>query len=401
MTGGIAVVGGGAAGLTAAIFAKRENPDIEVDILERSDRVGKKILATGNGRCNLSNENLAPAFYHGGDISFAVRALERFGLGDTLGFFESVGVPCRFEAGRIYPMSNHAAGVLDALRFECEKRGVRVRCGVPVQSIKKSAEGFLVNGAGYGRVIVACGGKSAPAPGADGSGYRLMTGLGHALSPVFPALVQVKTAGGFANSLRGIKAHAEVSVFVSGKFVRKERGEVLFTACGLSGIPILSLSRDAQKPDTVLSVDFLPDFGADDAKALIQKRLETVGCRRLEDFLTGLFHKRVGQALFKAAGILPLSRAASSLSGAELKRLACAIKTLPLKAAGTNSWQDAQTTAGGIATRDFSPETMESQKAPGLFCAGEMLDIDGDCGGYNLQWAWTSGALAGRGAARC
>lgn len=399
----ILIVGGGAAGLTAAIAAKRRNSSLEVCILERMDRVGKKLLATGNGRCNITNKELDIKHYHG-NTAFAEYALNKFGLAETVEFFRSLGVLIKFEGQKAYPYSLQASSVLDALRFEAQELGCEIICGCRVTEIVKSDNKFIVeSGEQYTSrcVIVATGGCSYPKLGSDGSGHRLLQKLGHTVTPLSPAIVQVKTKEGIVKSLKGIKVESRVTAKVNKEVAGTKFGEVLFTDYGLSGPPILQLSRLVSvnpAGNVEFFLDFMPDMEFSEIVDICKDRVKQHPHRQLAEFFTGMLNKRLGQVIVKSCG-LALKDECLVLTDRNIKAMAGLIKAFWFTAVGTTGFANAQVTAGGVSCDEFDPKTLESKKVKGLFAAGEVLDVDGDCGGYNLQWAWSSGYLAGYSAA--
>lgn len=400
----IAIIGGGAAGLMAAVSAKMTDAARTVVILERLDKVGKKLLATGNGRCNLTHDPIREDCYHGG-ISLFREVYGRFPAEETRRFFERLGVwTFADEAGRVYPVSCQASAVLDALRFRAEALGAEGKPSFPVTEIRKEKGRFCIispdETVSAARVIVCAGGKASPSLGSDGSGYALLRRFGHTDTPLAPAIVQIKTDTSPIRALKGIKVNAEAAVLLNGKPLRREKGEVLFTEYGLSGPPILQLSRIAstEKGPLAVRLNFLPELAQDELYRRLCIRKKELFYLTLENFLSGILQKRLGQTLLKYAGVLPLGRSAGTLTDQELRTLARAIQCFSLEVRGTLSFSGAQVTAGGIRCGEFTG-LLESKKQPGLFAAGEILDIDGDCGGYNLQWAWSSGFTAGKAAA--
>ena len=395
----ILIIGGGAAGLAAAICAKRQNGSLRVLVLEAQDRVGKKLLVTGNGQCNITNKNISVKAYHGKDAAFCAPILN---TSQTVPFFASLGVDIVYTpSGKAYPRSFQASAVVDALRFAAEEAGVEVLCGQTVTALQQTAGGFTVTaGKTYKAkaVIVATGSPAGGKIGSD-SGYKLLKSLGHRLVEPKPAIVQIKTPTDWVRQLKGVKVDAAVTLLCGGKAARQEVGEVLFCDYGLSGPPVLQVSRlvGQGKPCTV-SLDFCPDMAEDVLKATLQKRVKVLQNRTLMEFLNGFLNKRLGQVLLKYAGFT-LSAPVGTLSGQDCAKIAAAIKGFALPATGTTGFANAQVAAGGIATADFSAETLMSKTTRGLFAAGEVLDIDGDCGGFNLEWCWSGGALAGRSAA--
>lgn len=401
-----AIVGGGAAGLAGAVMLSRARPDWRILVLEKAPRTGRKLLATGSGTCNLTNLEAAPQRYHGEKAGFAQAALAAFPPRAAMRFFESMGVSCRARAnGRVYPLCESAAAVLDCLRLELSARGVEERCGCPVTRIdRERAGGFVLQTPGgpvyAARVLVAAGGAAAPSLGGSGDGYALLTALGHARTPLFPTIVQLKTDTTFVRAVKGLRAEGTVSLWLEGERLAAETGEILFTDYGLSGPAVMQISRFAgdwerRRQGTMEArLDLLPESAEESLLPELWERRRILGDRLLEDFLTGLLQRRIGQTVLRAAGIGPLSRRAESLTDGELEDVARTLKGWRLPVTGTAGFGGAQATAGGIATDGFDPRTLESRLVPGLYAAGEVLDIDGDCGGFNLQWAWASAHAA-------
>lgn len=398
----IAVIGGGAAGLIAAIAAARCGA--EVTVYERQGRVGRKLLATGNGRCNFTNINAAAENYHGRNRDFVRGAMRRFWVEETLAFFRELGVLARVEdAGKVYPYSGQAAAVLDVLRMEADRLGVQLICGFEAARIERRGAGFTIYSYQQEKkeahaVIMACGGRSAPNLGSNGSGYPILEKLGHHIVPVFPALVQVKTTTEYGRGLKGMKFDGIARLFWKGEELGAEQGEILFTEYGLSGPPVFRLSRLAgQYKKCRIALDFMPEYTLEQVKHLLAD--QRIPVKTLENYLVGILPKRMGQVLLKSCGIAPLSRGTDSLTEDEIGQIAGTIKGWQFETDGTLSWNNAQVTAGGADVREVDSDTFESRLCRGLYLVGEVLDIDGDCGGYNLQWAWSSGYIAGVSAA--
>lgn len=412
----IAIIGGGASGLIAAIIAARNNAP--VTIYEKNSRLGKKILSTGNGRCNFSNKNADISHYHGNDITFMQDTIDTFWVKETLTLFEEMGLIFKSEEdGKIYPYSNQASAVLDILRFEAERLEIPVVYNFEVSKIVRTKNGYSFSAFDgrqdfSNRIILATGGMAAPDTGSCGSGYPLCKMLGHRITKTTPSLVQIKTNGNFAKSLKGIKTDALVSIGNKNSSQlsshtlqpccihnKKYKGELLFTDYGISGPPVFSLSSYLSEFNTdYVCIDFMPEYSKDDVLSLLKKR--TFLSVSLENYFVGMLNKRLGMALLKASGISPLSRASSSLTDTELNSLCSSIKDFRLEITGTLSWNNAQVTAGGVDVLGINPKTMESLYNDGLFFCGELIDIDGDCGGFNLQWAWSSGVIAGKSASK-
>ncbi len=396
----ILIIGGGASGMMAALTAA-EQPGNAVTLLERQSRVGRKLLATGNGRCNLTNLDLAATHYHGARPDFAVPALSRFGLDDTLRFFRSLGLlTVADDTGRVYPLSDQANSVLDVLRFALETRGVSVVCSCDVIEVKKKARGYeAISATGeryFGdRLIVAAGGCAGKKLGGTKSGYRLLGMLGHSCTPLSPSLTQIKTDQTHVRALKGVRADALVQLRQNGRLIAHEAGEVQFTDFGLSGPVAFSLSREAGLLDGAeLALDFLRAYGCADVDALLQNKRAAMGALPAAELLSGMLHARLGGVIMRRA-LGSLQRPAGALTDAELTQVRQQLRCFTLPVTGVMGMENAQVTAGGIVTDEFDPQTLESRLAPGVFATGEVLDIDGDCGGYNLQWAWSSGRLAG------
>ena len=396
----VIVIGGGASGLMAALTAAEEKGN-RVLLLERQQRIGRKLLATGNGRCNLTNTGAALPNYHGGDPDFAAPALSRFTPEDTLRFFHGLGLLTVTEhGGRVYPLSNSANSVLDVLRFALDKAGVELRCPCPVTELRREKQGFSVRTEGEtlraDRLIVACGGAAGAKLGGVMDGYKLLKPLGHRRTGLYPALVQLVTAPEYPRALKGVRAQAAVRLTRRDALLAESRGEVQFTDNGVSGPAVFDVSRAASTggEGLTLHLSFLP-CTEEETLALLRQRQRDLPELTASELLTGMLHNRLGRMLVKYAG-LGANAPLCELTGAELSAAARACLDFCLPVKGTEGFDHAQVTAGGIQTGDVDPETLESRLVPGLFLCGELLDVDGDCGGYNLQWAWASGRLAGR-----
>ena len=397
----IAVIGGGASGMMAAIAAAEQGAN--VTLFERQARVGRKLAATGNGRCNLSNSHADPSHYHGEDAGFCQAVLEQEGVTQSLARFRDMGLlTTEEEDGRVYPMSDHAGSVVDVLRFSLDALGVEVNCGFPVKSLKKTPQGFILQTDEQQtiteRVIVSCGGKAGGKLGGGADGYRLLEGIGHSCTDLHPALVQLRTEGNVTRGLKGVRAQALVYVWRGKHRIAEEQGEVQFTEYGLSGPAIFAVSREAaRQPGTTISLDLFPGINSDELFTLLKRRAEKRPELTLDDLFTGTVQNRLGRVLVSSAGLsgsMPLSESAGVL-----RALAERAKEFSFRVVGDLGFDQAQVTSGGIRTREFDPVTLESKLCSGLYACGEVLDVDGDCGGYNLQWAWSSGWVAGKNAA--
>ena len=401
------IIGGGAAGLMAAITAAENGAG--VTILEHMPRVGKKILSTGNGKCNLTNLDMRPDCYRCGTADFPMTAIGRFSAADTVSFFRRLGVVVTDRNGYVYPASGQAQTVLDALREKAESLGIRIVTECRPETVERDGTGFCVRtscGAFQGDfLILAAGSKAAPATGSDGSGYDLAASLGHKIVKPLPALVQLKCRGDFFRSIAGVRTEAEVSLYTAGKhgelgdLLASDRGELQLTDYGISGIPVFQVSRYAsealdRKKRVLAVLDFFPSLKDEELFLLLKEQRMYLSDRKAEGFLNGIFHKKLAALFLKAAGIRG-EEMAGRLSDKKLLAAAELIKRTVVEVTAANSFDKAQVCMGGVRVKDVDPCTMESRLVPGLYFAGEILDVDGICGGYNLQWAWSSGYAAG------
>ncbi len=396
----VIVIGGGASGILAALTAA-EDPKNRVLLLERQQRIGRKLLATGNGRCNLSNAGPLAGHYHGENPAFAGPALERFGPEAALDYFHELGLlTVTEEGGRVYPLSNSANSVLDVLRFALDKAGVEQRCSCTVKNLRKEKQGFTVETETErlhaDKLILACGGAAGAKLGGVTDGYQLAKALGHKRTGLYPALVQLVTEADYPRALKGVRVQCSLRLKRKAFLLARAAGELQFTETGVSGPAVFDLSRAASTGGEGLSlhIALLPQSPGE-LIGLLKARRARYPELPASEILTGMLHNRLGRMLVKYAG---LSAAAplSALSDGELEKLAASCADFCLPVTGTEGFDNAQVTAGGLRSSDFDPRTLESRLVPGLFACGELLDIDGDCGGYNLQWAWASGRLAGR-----
>lgn len=399
----IGIIGAGASGMAAALAAA-ENGKHEILLFERQARVGRKLSATGNGRCNLTNLNASKEHYHGTDAAFVLPALEAFGPEQTLRWFSGLGLfTVAEESGRVYPYSDQANSVVDILRFAVDQPAINLISGFEVDKIRKTESGFLVQGNSEsyacGRLIIACGGLAGTKLGGSMSGYKLLRSMGHSVTRLRPTLVQLKSDWKAGASLKGVRTNCRAAIARDGEKLCESTGELQFTEYGLSGPVIFEISRDACQGSGywTCELDFLPDVSKDTLFAALDARRE----RNLpsDELLTGILHNRLGRVLTQAAGIGSRCTA-GQLSDYELNEVVNAVKAFSVHLTEPMGMDSAQVTAGGILTSEFDPVTMESRLVSGLYACGEVLDIDGDCGGYNLQWAWSSGRMAGLHAGR-
>ncbi len=394
----IGIIGGGASGMAAALAAS-ENPNTRVILLERQGRVGRKLLATGNGRCNLTNLRAGVSAYHGQAPDFVRFALSQFDVSQTLQWFRRLGLyTVAEESGKVYPYSDQANSVVDILRLNLQRSNVELRTGFEAEKIRKEQDKFVISSREESiccdRVIVACGGLAGSKLGGTMSGYKLLAKMGHKSTRLRPALVQVKSSWNALPGLKGVRAECRAEIYHDGQIFSESRGELQFTEYGLSGPVIFEISRDVcnGSGQWLCKLDLLPDW--------THQELETELLRRqqlelpAQELLTGILHNRLGRVLTQAAGV-SLSGTCAELTDVAIRSVCAAVKGFEIPLTEPLGMDSAQVTAGGVLTEQFDPYTMESRLVPGLYACGEVLDIDGDCGGYNLQWAWSSGRLAG------
>lgn len=398
----VIILGAGASGMVAALTAA-ESKNRRLLLLERQQRAGRKLLATGNGRCNLTNTEASPARYHGAEADFVRPALEAFPPEAALEFFRELGLVTVTEpGGRVYPLSDSANSVVDVLRFALDAAGVELRAACPARALRREKQGgfSVVTDAETLRadkLIVACGGAAGAKLGGVSDGYELLAMLGHKRTALYPSLAPILTEPEYPRALKGVRADCRLRLDGGGETLAEAAGELQFTETGVSGPAAFDLSRAASVggKGLTISADFFRDWPADAVPALLRARRSRFPALNASEALTGMLHNRLGRMLVKYAGFdgnAPLS----SLSGGDLDRLAQSCRDFRLAVRGVAGFDAAQVTAGGVRTSGFNPETLESWFVPGLFACGEVLDVDGDCGGFNLQWAWASGRLAGR-----
>lgn len=399
MKNNVIIIGGGAAGLCSAIAIKQKNPALSVRLLEALPRVGKKLATTGNGRCNITNKNILKERYHGKNTDFAMYALSTYSGKKTEDFFHAIGVDFVFEGDKGYPASLQAASVVDCLRFAAEEVGVIICTETKVTNIQLSGGLYKVISGNMSflaeNVIIAAGLLSGGERlGSDGQILALLKKSGFSTVKTYPAIVQLKTEPETVRQLKGIKVNANVRLKSNDRLLRQEYGEVLFCDYGLSGPPILQVSgaaATAQSP--VISLDLMPEKTLEALKTELQERISLLSFRTADEFFTGMMNKRLGQVLIKSAGY-KLNMSVSAFDNNAAQKIAALIKNLNFTVTGNTGFINSQVTSGGLDTRQFDPKTMMSRECKGLYAIGEILDIDGDCGGFNLQWAWSSALCA-------
>ncbi|MBA4687102.1 MAG: NAD(P)/FAD-dependent oxidoreductase [Candidatus Galacturonibacter soehngenii] len=399
----IIVIGAGAAGVMAAITAARNHA--KVTILEHTQRFGKKLLATGNGRCNLTNLSQLPEHYRSDNHKFPMQVISQFNEKQTLQFFEEIGIYTKQKLGYVYPYSEQASAVLDLLKLELDRLHINIIYSVSIKEIKKKQRfQILTDTVTYtcDKVIMAMGSKAAPKTGSDGSGYALAKQIGHRIITPLPALVQLRCSGDYFKSLAGVRCEARLRLMIDKKVVVEDKGELQLTDYGISGIPTFQISRYAiravEKGKAVsVYIDFIPDKNEKEIISFLYSQIRHDPKKKMEDTLIGLFNKKLVPVLLNQANLSGKSLG-KELKEVQINRLIQKIKAFEVKVTSYNSFEQAQVCSGGVDTRELFPDTLESLKMPGIYLAGELLDVDGICGGYNLQWAWSSGYVAGKSA---
>ena len=403
------IVGAGAAGLTTAIFARRANPSMRVVVLDGAKKPGAKILVSGGSRCNVTNARVTGRDFWGGAPPAVRRVLRAFPVRETIAFFRDIGVTLHEEEdGKLFPDSNRSRDVLDALLGAAASAGVELRADHRVLAVDAAAGGFhLATSRGdfeARRVVLATGGLSLPRSGSDGAGLEIARRLGHTIVATTPALAPLVLSGNFHRSLSGVSHDAEIAIWVDGRVAIRLRGPLLWTHFGVSGPVALNASRHllrAQLAGSTVAVtisccpgrtfDAVDRALVDATRGRPRAALQTV----ISEFVPGA----VGAALLAASGV-DGSVTAAHAGRDDRRALARALVEWPLAVAGTRGYAVAEATAGGVSLDEIDPSTMESRAAPGLFLVGEMLDVDGRIGGFNFQWAWASGLVAGRALAK-
>ena len=395
----ILIIGGGASGLIAALTAcdlgKR------VLILEKNNRIGKKILVTGNGRCNFTNIFMVKDDYN--NPEFVEKTFEQFNVQNTIDFFDSLGIVAKIEdEGKTYPLSEQASSFLDVFLYELNNRKIDVELNQEIININKTNDYFNVYAKGNvkyqaRKVIICTGGKSMPLTGSDGSGYDLAEKLGHRINRTFPALVKLKLDSPHLKHLSGVKINSQVDLLLENKIIKSEHGDILFTSYGISGPTILELSRKANEllndnKEIELRVILVESV----SKKKILERLNYFSNKEVSQSLIGLVNKRFITPLLREAGIEKNNVLVKELDSIKIFNLINLLYDWRFKIIGSLGFEESQVTAGGIDIKEINPQTLESNLVENLYFAGEIIDIDGRCGGFNLQWAWSSGYVAAK-----
>ncbi|MEE1218925.1 MAG: aminoacetone oxidase family FAD-binding enzyme [Ruminococcus sp.] len=393
------IIGGGASGLMCAIAAKQKNNKIKIAIIEKNDRIGKKLLSTGNGRCNLTNYNISADKYFGSGKKLVDKLFEKYTTDYVLDIFKSLGLLSFSDnEGRYYPLCKQASAVLDVLRFACERLNVDIFCNENIKKINRNNSGFMVTtdtqNFNSNKLVIACGSKASPKLGSTASAADYLKNFGLKFTPFSPALCPIKVKSDLLKALKGVRVAGSVALARNNKELKREYGEIQFTDTSLSGICVFNLSLYSQ-PNDIISIDLLPDYSYYDVITLIKNQKELFGNMPIDCIFTGVLQKRITQILLKMNDIKDFSRLCSSLSDKEIKLIAGTIKKMSFIVASNSNFDASQCAIGGLNADEINPYDMQVKKVKGLYVCGEAIDICGECGGYNLHFAFSSGHLIG------
>ena len=399
MSNQIAIIGAGASGLVAAITAAKRGA--KVHVYEKNNKIGKKILATGNGRCNVTNKNIELSNYHGLNPSFVNPSLNRFNASTCKVFFGDLGVELvEGQRGRLYPRSLQSSCIVELLVYECKRLGVEFFLESEVKKITKKGDIFSLHvddkSLHVNRVLVATGGLAMPTLGSCDSGYEFAKSFGHSMVATHPSLVQLVCKEDL-KAISGVKVEGSIEVYEDGQNKTYASGDILFTNYGISGSAILDISRVAShsllyKRALHVKIDLLPEYSKEELKNLLKKRQKHSNGKSVALWLDGFINSKLSKFIEKSLHV----KSADELNNKELTKLVYALKNMTLHVNDTKGFKTAEVTAGGVNTDEVNSTTMESKLQAGLYFSGEVLDIDADCGGYNLHWAWASGMSAGK-----
>lgn len=401
----ILIVGGGASGIMTSIIAKDRG--LDVGIIDGNNRIGKKILSTGNGRCNITNKEINDSRYFSSNKNFYSKVLNEFSHNDFIEFLYSLGLPLvELDEGKLYPMSLQASSVLDVLRLALDERNILIYLEHKVNNISYKKSNFVLQDTNNDvftckKLVLSCGGKSVSNSGSDGSGFSLAKSLGHNIIHPTPGLVQLKLKHSRLRSLSGIKFDGNCKLYSNKSLLREEFGEILFTNYGISGPPILQISSLASrclynKKDVSIVIDMFPNMDGKDLEEFLENHIGMFSYRSIHDSLIGIINKKLIPIILKECGIEDIHKPAFELQWNEKKVLLDILKNWKFSVYDTNGFSNSQVTCGGVDTLDINDTTLESKLIPNLYFTGELLDVNGDCGGFNLQWAWSSGYVVGK-----
>lgn len=402
----IAIIGAGPAGIMAAITAKQNGASVV--LIEKNEAIGRKILATGNGRCNITNKFISVENYHGSNPEFISGVLSSFDQHKTIKFFEELGLILKEEdRGRMFPRTNQATSVVDILNHELDRLKVEVKLNAEVKEIENKSgweiklnDGSMINS---GKLVLTTGGRAAHQFGSSGDGHFWMKNLGHKVENIHAALVPLETKELWVKDVQGLKVEAQASFFVDDELVSKRSGDLIFTHFGLSGPAIMSQARFiapfVETKHVKVQLDFMPEQPKHDLDEMIAKIFNISGAKSVKNALVGLVPAKLIPIVLSESGIEE-NKNAAEIPKAQRVEIVRNLKSLTLTISKLRPLKEAQVTRGGISTDEINAETLESKKIKNLYFAGEIIDVDGDSGGFNLQWAWSSGHLAGLNSAK-
>ena len=402
----IGIIGGGPAGMLLSVLIKKQRPDFEVNLYERNERVGKKLLATGNGRCNYTNVSLEANNFHSENPDFPMEVVSKFNNQDAIELLKTLGIyPISEADGRVFPLSLQGSSVLDFLRLAMERYGVNVILEEKIDRVKKIGQGFVLEGKKnykVDKVVVATGGMALPSSGSDGIGYRISKDFGHRIIEPGPTIVQLESDYKRIKALKGVRINTWASLIINDKKIDEKFGDVLFTDYGLSGPAIMDLSRKSiaslkQNKKVVISINLI-GLPKDQVKQMIKDRTENLEGISFENFLLGIVNKKLIISIVNQYKLLYNKANEERIKNNTdfVNAMTEILTDFRLNISGYKGFAFAQATTGGVDTREINPRSLESKKVEGLYFIGEVLDVDGDCGGYNLQWAWSSAYIAAK-----
>ena len=402
----IAIIGAGAAGIIAAITAKRLNKNLQIDLFDANKGIGKKILASGNGRCNISNNQITSKNYLGENPDFTSFALKEFDFKAFEKFCKSIGLLLDIKpSGKVYPLSNEAKSVTNLLELALKELDVNIHLESMITDIEKVEDKFNIKTQdneykAYDKVLISNGLGAAPQLNANESGLDFASKFGHSFNPTYPSLVGLKTDNTYNGKLQGVKKECNVSLYVNGNLEQEIFGDVLFTSYGVSGFAILDISQLAvlnlsQYQDVKIAINFFPKINRNDLGDQIQTLFKTIPSQKAVDIITGMVSNKIAPVLLDICKI-NIDTKAADINAKQIKALAYQLNQWKLKITDTQGFGHAEASGGGVRTAEVDNKTYESKLCKGLYFAGEVLDIVGNRGGFNLQFAWASGYLVGK-----
>lgn len=395
----VIIIGAGASGMMAAIAAGRKGSSVLV--IEHKDKAGKKILATGNGKCNYTNLLQEDHCYRSDNSLFPQKILKLFNTDKTIEFFKELGIYPKERNGYLYPNSEQSTSVVQVLLMECRRLGVTISYNENIIKFIKPNFTLITDHRTYygSKLILATGGCASPKLGSDGKGYDYARFFGHSIVKPLPALVQLKSSDKNRRTISGVRIVGNIKAYANNNAIAEEMGEMIFTDYGISGIPIMQISRFVakaldKKNNVKLVIDFLIDRTKNEVLDILKERITYGKGKSVEEMMVGLFNNKLSYVMLLKSNIDP-TMICDKLKCKDLEKLTDNIKKFTMTIIDTNSFDNAQVTAGGVSTTEINENTMESKTTKGLYLSGELIDVDGTCGGYNLQWAWSSGYIAG------